>query len=365
MQRLFNMGRISNPGSQTVAGWVYTKHSLQTNLEKVINYYRLNPTAVDASHILNRIISTLAFGNAYAPEVYERLLDASIPQYAGALGLTSSASKGVLHTGEFFGKNCREIIVAHNESNYDLKDVCENWQDVAAVTVLHHPFTDLQLNIPDGRKESAEFGLCVIAINFNLLGLQYKMFKEHEERLARETGKVKRTMQQFIRSYVMPNMLPSILDYTIFNRLHTNFLGRICNKVRNPHPFQLIDIGRTLDQVQTLQLKMITNSSYRFLEILNTIPAVSKPSLLEVSELPRMAATRQVAWALVPARLKMLSFLMQVSGPVGRALNVSDIERILIMFREFNTSRVLKSSLPLDLYFDSAEELEKIIAPGS
>lgn len=364
MLKLFNMERISNPGTQSVAGWNYVKHSLQTNLDKVISYYQLNATAVDASHILNRIIITLAFGNHYEPRLYESLLSRSVTQYSGTLGLTSSVSKGLIHSGEFYGRNSKEIIIAHSSQDYNLNEVCKNWQDVCAVEVLHHPYTDLGLDIPDGRKDSVESGLSIIAINFPLLGLQYKMFKENEDRIARETGKPKRTLQQFIRCYVLTNMLKSHLDYVIFNRLYAEHKEIPINKSRGSHPFGLIDVNGHLTEVQKLQLKMISNTSYRFSDILKTIGGVTKNDLLEVSELPKMALTRQVLWGLIPSRLKMLSFVTTVSGPMGRALNSAEINRIQLTLREMNTSRVMRSALPLDLYFDVEVELSKIM-PGA
>lgn len=363
MLKLFNMERISNPGTQSVAGWNYVKNGLQTNLEKVISYYQLNATAVDASHILNRIITTLAFGNHYEPRLYEGLLDRSVTQYAGVLGLTSSVSKGLIHTGEFYGRNSKEIIIAHTGQDYNLSEVCKKWQDISAVEVIHHPYTDLCLNIPDGRVDSIESGLSIIAIDFKLLGLQYKMFKENEERIASQTGKPKRTLQQFIRCYVLTNMLKSHLDYVIFNRLYCEHKGIPVNKARGNHPFGLIELNYQLSEVQKLQLKMISNTAYRFSDILKTIGAVTKNDLLEVSELPRMALTRQVLWGLIPSRLKMLSFVTTVSGPMGRALNSPEIYRIQLTLREMNTSRVMRSALPLDLYFDVEQELGKIM-PG-
>lgn len=364
MQKLFNMERNSNPGTQSVANWAYVKNALQTNLDKVVTYYQLAGTAVDASHILNRIITTIAFGNHYEPRLYEQLLDRSVTQYAGALGLTSSVSKGLLHNGEFFGKYSKEIIIAHNDENYRLADVVANWQDIEAVKVLHHPYTDLSMSIADGKSVSIESGLAVIAINFNLLGLQYKMFVDQENRLHKETGKARRTMQQFIRGYVLTNMLKSHLDYTIFNRLFANYKGVPTNVIRGRHPFGLIDVEQALNNVQQAQLKMISTSAYRFADILRTIPVVTESDLLELSKLPIMALTRQVLWGLVPSRLKMLSFVIGVSGPMGRALNSSEMERIKLTLRELNTSRVLRSALPTDLYFDATEELEKAM-PGA
>ncbi len=364
MQRLFNMERTSNPGTQSVAGWLYVKHALQSNLERVLTYYQLHPTSVNASHILNKIILTLEYGSHYDATIYESILDKSVTQYSSALGLTSSVSKGLLHSGEFYGEGSREIIIAHNQKNYDLEHICSDWQNICAVTVLHHPYTDLCIDIPSPRMRNIESGLAVIAINFNLLGLQYKMFKLNEDRLYKQTGKARRTLQQFINSYVIPGMLYSHLDYCVFNRLYNTFLEKPVNNKKSSHPFGLIDVNLKLEEVQKLQLKTISNSSYRFADILNTIGAVGDKSMLDVSRLPEMALTRQVLWGLVPSRLKMLSFLFRVSGEMGKALNIAEIERIKLILKELNTSRVMKSALPIDLYFDIQDELEAI-APGA
>lgn len=58
---------------------------------------------------------------------------------------------------------------------------------------------------------------------------------------------------------------------------------------------------------------MITNTDRDFYTMMREIPLIEKDNLLEFSKLPENAPTRQIVWAELLARLKIVSFLVEIS----------------------------------------------------
>lgn len=91
----------------------------------------------------------------------------------------------------------------------------------------------------------------------------------------------------------------------------------------------------------------------RFDTLLQTMPVPVAGTLSELAELPDIAQTRQVIWALVLARLSMLSFLFKVTKLRPREINAAEVNRIHWKLSLYKTEKALQRILPGDAFNDA------------
>lgn len=359
MYKLFDYESPVATGAVTVSGWKYVRDGLRQNLGTVLSYYRKNPTAVKSQHFLVRLIESFAVPRSleldrYYDNVADRALNISM-----ALKMTSSIFKGSLFNGVFYGGDNKEILVAHTDW-FDFWECNRNWENVCPVRVLSHSFTDLGLNIPDGRVTSIESGLNVIAINIPMLMIQYRAFRRNEWEERGQYGENERSVMQFVRMYVLPNMLFSHLDVALFNRIAQTAKGAPLGLSTAKHSFHLIDYADKIDTVNSKILKDLSNNLRDFVTIMRTVPMVTKDNMEQLMYLPKMASTRQVDWALAICRLSALSFLFRVSkgGPGTR--NRSEVNQVLKYMLAYKTENLFEEMLPIEQYLRVKDQLTQL-----
>lgn len=358
MQKLLNMETGTNQGILNAPWWSYVKDGLKSNLDQVIGYYRKYPTAVNSSHFLAKLITTLG---THRDDDYLRFLT-TIKGRSLAVAMshqmTSSLSKGITFDGVFYGKGSTEIIIGTNE-DFDIFDAKENWRNLEPVKILRHPKSDLGLLPINGVAHNTEEGISVISINLTMLVVQYREFRLLEDRIAEEYGESPRSMEQFIHAYPLTNALRSHLDQCLFNRMYNLLINKPMGYVNKSHPFYLTDYSSKIDSIYLDLLEKVKTQG-RFETILRQVPLVTSQSLKELSDLPEAAPTRQIVWGLVCSRLQVLDFLVK-TGSLARSQNARDLNSIKRSFNLFQTDKALKASLPINDYFDEKIKIDKIM----
>lgn len=359
MYKLFDYESPVATGAVTFSGWKYIKDGLKQSLGQILSYYRKNPTAVKSEHFLVRLIESMAVPRSlelerYHANVADRSLNLSM-----ALKMTSSIFKGHLFDGVFYGGENKEILIAHTDW-FNIWECNRDWENVCPVRVLSHAFTDLGLNIPDGRETSIESGLNVIAINIPMLMIQYRAFRRNEWNERGQFGENERSVKQFVRMYVLPNMLFSHLDVALFNRIAQTAKGAPLGMAKVKHSFHLIDYSDKIDTVNSKILKDLSNNLRDFVTIMRTVPMVTKDNMEQLMYLPKMASTRQVDWALTICRLSALSFLYRVSkgGPGTR--NRSEVNQVLKALQAFKVEHLFEEMLPVEQYLRVKDQLAQL-----
>lgn len=361
MQNLFGIDRDTNPGVVSLPEWDYTRLGLIKNLDTTTDYYRRYPLHVDSSHFLIKLIYSAGIYRAMPVERYYAYLQTRALGVAMANKMTTSISKGEVFDGVFYGPGTKEIIIGHNEE-FDFYEAEANWQDLRPIRILAHPRSDLNLNIPDGTKTSYETGAAVISVNIPMLVIQYRKFRLIEEAEAVANGGNPRSPMQFLFSYPLTNALYSHLDVCVFNRLYNLLTGAPMGTATKNHPFFLTDFTDKLNRIQQKQLDILRNSQIKSFDgLMKTIPLVDSKDLSEMATLPDVAPTRQVVWGLALSRLHLLSFLFRCTGKDPRTRNGMEVNRIVLAFQRMKTDQALKSSLPLDLYFDVKQDIDAVL----
>jgi hypothetical protein len=359
MKSLFNMKVPAGSPVMYAANWNYVKAGLTQNLGRVIQFYRRNPMAVQSDHFLVRLLQSITIDPIMSLERYYANVDSLSLNLSMVLKMTSNIYKGSVFDGTFYGPNSKEILVADDEG-FDPVLANKNWKNLSAVKVLSHPYSDLNLNLPNGTKKSNEQGISVLSINIALLAIQYRAFKLAEAEIVEEGG-ARRTIMQFIHMYVLPNMLASHLDFAILNRMYNIITYQDNAAWNNKHSFHLTDFSNKLDSVQKTTIDNLDKSKRTFVGAMRTIPVIVKPNMEEAMLLPNIASGRQVQWALIVSRLVPIKLLIEVAQGQFATKNSSETNMMLRTFERMKNDGTMRDALPNFLYYDVQYDINWIV----
>lgn len=355
MESLFRLTPTVSSGSIELRQWNYIQNGLRNNVTKIKEFYQAYPIPTNSSHLLARLIHSINISRNLSFDRYLAHCHVSTLPVAQTLKLTSVSSKGQLWDGVFYGNNTKEIIIAHTE-HFSINDAYSDWKQLSPVTVLHHNQSNTALLLPDGKLNSIEKGVAVIAINVPMLMAMYYRFNQEQDAVE-QGGGARRTIYQFLGGYVLPGMLDTHLDYAIFNRLYNRLQGVPNAEAIRRHSFFLTDYDDALDSSAIQQLEYLKNNKQRFPSVMKAIHLPMNNNLWELSHLPTHHYTLQVYWALTLSRMKMLAFLCLVQKDV-EVINSKELTNIRKLMRMYQTRNVIKNNLGLESYFDIATWLD-------
>lgn len=360
MHSFFTKQATALQGVTKFPEWQYVRDGLRRNLGTTLSYYRKNPTAVKSNHFLVRLLQSITVPQSQHLLRYYDNVDTIALNLSMALKMTSSIYKGDVFNGVFYDEDTTEILIAHNES-FDIEEAHRNWTNLSPVRVLRHPRSDLGLGILDGTNHGIESGIAVIAINVTMLAIQYRAFRLNEIAINKE-NETQRSVMQFIRMYVLPNMLPSHLDMAIFNRIDNLKRGAPLGVSKTHHSFPLIDHSRRVDEALSQCLSHFAKSNKDFATVLRTVPAAYKENMEQACLIPDLPTTQQVLWALSISRLPQLGFLMEVAkdGPASR--DQSTINQIMRSVLSLKTNNAFRKMLSVSDYLQVEMEIDRFVS---
>lgn len=360
MHALFDQDMTASPARLGAGNWTYVKSQLADNLRRVMTYFQTSPMAVNSDHFLIRLLQSLTVPKTLSTERYYSNIDGLFSlNLSMALKMTSSLNRGRLFEGVFYGPGTQEILIAHTEP-FDAEDATQNWREVRAIRVLRHPRSDLGLQLPNGRANGYETGFAVIAINVPLLAMQYRAFWLEQQYYAERFNDSPMSINQFVHMYALPSMLPSHLDYVLFNRLHNLVTYTPMGASKGRHPFALNSIEKTLNQVQLTLIDQLSKIKRGFSNLLYNVPAVTDETMREVMRLPEMATTQQVEWALDLARFPAVDFFLVMRERSDYTHQYPERNRIVQKLRYYESSNLYRNHLPRAAYEAVQFELNQL-----
>ena len=358
MQAFFNYLSPINFGLTRYSDWNVLKAGLQRNLETTQNYYRSRVFTVKSNHFLCRILTSLNVPYSLELERFHGNVDNKALVFSMVMKMTSSIYKGQLFDGVFYGPNTKEVLITDN-SHFNLFDANRNWKNVQAVKVVSHSRSDLDLLLPNGKNTSNENGIAVISINIPLLAVQYRAFLIDQMKNKPLNGYL--TTAHFVHMYVLPNMLPSHLDYCLFNRFNNLTLGSPMGESLIKHPFATVDYSFRVDKVykQIRNDLMFRNLDYK--HFLKTIPGVSQDDMELVLKMPENADTIQIVWADVLSRIDALDLVTRLGAEQSVNKNRGIINYFVRFFRMLSSDKTLLTYLPTDIFMDTKYKIDSIL----
>lgn len=363
MYTLFNIDLNVSSGIYKVPDWVYIRETLLKSLNTFTTYYRTNSTAVQSSHLLVKLLQNITVSQSLSLDKYYNSVDAITDNLAMAMGITNAISKGKIFNSVFYGNHSNEIIISI-DTPFNPEYATKHWQSISAVRVLRHSRTNLALNPLRGNDRYPN-EISVISINIPLLAIQYRAFREHEKSNLTLVNDNMRSAMQFVAMYVLPNMLASHLDHAIVNRFNRLVLGLPLDDFNSNTPFfQTNYTGRVDNTLKELISRFNTNK-VRFEVILKSLQTVSNDSAFELMKLPNVAATRQVNWALVVSRIRMLESLLTLDNRAETSENQTNKNRIIRQAIFYRSDKSMSYGLTPDIYLDVQNTIDKLVELSS
>lgn len=336
------------------------RRTYQAQLLNILQYYHSRVYAVRSNHLLCRLLTTASIPVHYTVEQYLEVAYTRSPYVAKHFNFTSEINYGKIQPSVFYGESNMEIIV-YNEDYFDAHEVIKDWQNIEAVRVLEHPFSDLGLLLPTGIEHSTDHGLVTMSINIPLLLLQYRCFLLEQMHKSGLNDTSLLGVSHFVHMYVLPNILHSHLQLCIVNRLVNLFYGAPMGEALKHHPFPIINYGDKIDKVLTTIVKRLEKTKMLYFSMLKNIPSVEYNDSQEALLMPDIAKTRQVWWALLVTRLRLMKFLLDVGDEQGLAMNRSFVNKLRNDLKRLLDENMLKSMLPKDMYFDIDIAIQQIL----
>lgn len=359
MQDFFNDSIALAGGQFSQARWRYAHAGLERNLGIVTRYYNYGKRSTRNEHFLVRLLRSL---NVNMSMPLDRFVDV-ITNKALFLGrsfrMTSTINAGALHKGVFYGQGSYEIIWAVNHS-FPYDDINTNWKKAKPIQVLLHTKSDLDMMLPDGTGTNLFEGVSVVTVNIPMLAVMYRAFCQ-EQWFKGQHGDGMETAAMFVNDYVLPSMLGSQLDMSLFNRFLFMARGmpQTVNRVR--HAVHVPSYTADVDQFFMELLEYLEKSPKSYANILQLIPAFTEVSMFDVLRLPDVAMTRQVTWAMLLSRIDAIDLLTLVAPDSGRTRNQADNNYFLREFKLMENNRIV-DSLPEEVRLSTVRKISDIKA---
>lgn len=332
------------------------RHRIAEDVDKVVQYYRSGTFMVPNQHLLVRLIGAMNVPLHYDLGRYVETALARSLLVANSFQFTSSINKGKWFLGQFYFE-CPELIIAYT-SDEDPVELAKSWRNLQPVKPLDHPVSNLRYMLPNGRKHNVERGLAVIGIDLVELMVQYRGFCLDQQWKIEEGAESVLGPTHFVGKYVIPNMLYRQTDLAILNRLINLEEGAPMGDSLKRLPFFTSDYSELLDRGLEELLQRFHSVKLGYREILDQVPFVFND---RPWQMPDMAETRQVWWALFLTRLKLTEFLVEVAGETGRHYNQSLLNPLAIDLKRFITDNVFSKGLPMELVDDIPYRLAQLL----
>ena len=297
----------------------------QTNMEvnKVVEYYNNNVYQADVSSRLFKILTELKQYVHLAPETLYRYVRNNTARLCMAYNIVSPVSNGsVASMGELYNRNIAELFISV-EYPIDVAKSIKSFNVLKPLRVVSHDFSDFSYGLIDGKYNCQEKGLAIFTIDLALLAIQYQHWYNNL-RFVKDRNYYLPTTH-FIARYLWTGVLPSHMDNVLFNRLVNAVKNKPNQNSRNSQSFFLTDYSMRYDEGNRQLLERWKTNPSDWLTRLNSIPSINYGSYWQAIAMPDVAPTRQIKWALVLAKLKVLEFLLLIDQSSGNSyMNRSD-----------------------------------------
>jgi len=356
---LFESRYRPNTGVIRPAGAEYVRRVYQREVDKVIHYHQSRFFYLKNDHILVRLIVTAFRDAAHTLPAYVESIRDRTDALAKSFQFTSPVSRGKIWDGDFYGPGSQEIILAVDDE-FDIGEVQLKWRELASVTVLTHPVSNLQLLLPDGSSQGNIDGLSVICVNIPLLLLQFRLWVDEQEKLGESTNQV--AVSGFVRKYVLPNMMKTHTDLAALNLALCSYYEIPRTRPARYNPFMVVDYEDKAIAIYKETMDHFENGMKLYLPFMKSLFSIFAEDAQEALLMPDMARTRQVWWALILARLPFMQFLMTYGGHEGVQSNRRLWNSIKIDLERLRGDQGFSTTLPREMQTRILADVDSILS---
>lgn len=317
----------------------YVRRGATEEIRKLTEYITARQLTLNNKHIVIRLLKGLNVSMRCDVYDYVYRVESNVRNITSGLDFTNSTNYGKVHKpGQFINPHVGEIIISNTES-FDVDFAVKNWQRLSPLKFLTHPCSDISYGIPDGNYTlDSEEGIAVISINIPMLALQYRCWLTEQQKLGVETIPALAT---FVLAYPLMNMAKSHADVAMFNRLYNEVHQYKNTGFVRRNPIALIDYHSRIDSTIAEYKTILERTPLSFQTIIDNIPTLYYGNFHNAVRLPKLAATRQVRWALLVARLKIFHLLLTINTRHNQYGNRDYINDIRLIIEEMENDNAM------------------------
>lgn len=360
MYQLFSKRFESNNSIIRPPSFELVKRIYQREVKHIVDYYNNSVFYVNNTHLLVRLLTTAPIPLEYELDRFMEVASTRSPYLAKHFNFTSDINYGKFHNGVFYGEGNSELIL-YSEDYFNPYEELQDWKSIQAVTVIDHSISDLSLLLPNGKINSTDKGLAVIEVNIPLLLLQFRSFMLDQYTKIVYGSESVLGANHFVNMYVLPNMLYTHTNIAILNRAINIHYGAPMGSPLKRYPFLIVDYSNKADVALSSVLKRIQNNNMLYFSSLKNIPSIFDADMQESLLMSDIVKTRQVWWALLLSRFKVMKFLIDTGGSKGISNNRMYINKLKIDLKRLKEENIVRSLLPDDLYYNMKEDIEAIL----
>lgn len=331
MYTLFNSAPALRQTSTGTIGLDYISRELMGVYVKRYKQYRaINPAFVKNDHILMRVLAMVDVPFSGDLTSFYVSCQAIVNRIAGQMGFVTSAHRGRYRDdSQFYGKRTPEIIIAAERDSITPAMIWYNWKNMSPVRVLSHPVSGVGLFELNGSADCSAGAYpgtpAVLELNIPLLACQYHLWRMANAYNNPE-GVIVPTAH-FISQVVIPNMFDSHLDVAVLNTFH-ELMGGEYTRMGNDMPFFVTDYTKRLEDGLGDVLNKFKGQTHQWRDILSNIPTMTGGTAYDTVQLPDIAHTNQVIWALMVTRLPLIRMLLKLDAYSGNRKNDAERNKI-------------------------------------
>jgi len=319
----------------------YIRNRYKEELVKIKEYYRNKDNAVNNTNLLSRLVYNISPNIELDIIDYYKIVDANAIYTARQFGLVSNISNGKVLENNLYSDNSYEIF-NYVSKDIDIIHMVNNWIEYKPVNVTYTENTNIDYRLLNGRLPLDKISLTVIEVDLIMMSLMYKFWAKDRIRNDKSTN-----TNVFIATIIVPNILDSMLDITIFNRFIDIYRYGSSSTFDIKHPFTILDYTKGIDKVLTKVVKDVDNRNYYIEQLLLSIPTIVSNNMLDALYIDNPIYTRQSEWSILAARIDYIVFILEILGVNGIKKNKDDIYKLRIIIKNLeNGSTNLFSKLP-------------------
>lgn len=323
MLQLFMSHDNTNYPIKSYSRMDYIRRRCQYELDRIMNYYYNREASTNNNHLISRLVHNLSDTYNIDPMKVYREVNNNKDYVARVMKITSDISFGEVHNNILYKNNSKEVFVSVDNfiNPYTFR---EKWMDYVPIRVVYTDELNIDFYNFDGSKEKQEESITVVEIDINILMLMYNYWSL--ERLKNDKSTNTNT---FVKTVVLPKMMGSCLDLTIWNRYINIFYNNdMYLGYSQHHPFHVIDFRNEIDNILRKIVKDTSNVNMDFNNLINYVPTIYNNKMINTLLLNRSYYTRQSEWTIWASRIKYIEAILDIAGSAGIRRNTSDVSKL-------------------------------------
>jgi len=353
----------ANRNTRVFPGLFQAQKGLNANLLKMSEYVRTSTKRLRSNHLLVKLLESIPPAPATTALRHYDLVEDVAEEIARGLRISTDIQSGELTSGNFYGGDVKEIVIAGtlNRPEFNAQDELLNWDSISAVRILYHPSSDLNFNVPYGVEQTDAFGYAVIMIDIPLLTIQYTHWANLQNSKPIDR---RQTTQQFIYRYVLGNMIDRQLEIAMFNRYRDINNDITPSKVIERTPLALAKHTGSFDKEVPDVMEYLYDSAASTEDVLDNIPLTIDNTLRDILPFTSLTETRQIYWAILAMWLPYVLFLSHFYLINQQGEDRRWAKQLKRQLRRIKTDKLTKNApdAMLQLHLDTMlEELSLII----